>query len=49
MQDYTVLIKEPGTKTLIEIICPNAKAMDKIAKQMEQDGCKGVMAVEVVR
>ena len=49
MQDFTVLFKDPDTKTLIEIICHDEKAMDKLAKQMEQDGCKGVMTVEVVR
>ena len=49
MQDFTVLFKDPDTKTLIEIICPDEKAMDKLAKQMEADGCKGVMAVMVMR
>ena len=49
MNQFTVLVKEPHTKTLIEIVCPDEKAMDKLAKQMEADGCKGVMAVMVMR
>lgn len=49
MQDYTVLAVEPNTKTLIEIICSNEKDMDEYAREAKESGCKGVMAVQVMR
>jgi len=49
MNDFTVLAVEPDTTTLVEVVCGNEYDLDECAKEAEKMGCKGVMAIMVMR